>query len=512
MPCVSLCCCKGSICTSLTSCGKVYLGTAATVSAVGPDGKTIGPCTPSGTIVSLSVTPGSGYTNGTNYALIFSGGGGTGAAGTFRVVGGQVVNVVLTSGGTGYTSAPTVSFANGGAGTGAVATATMALRCCIPYKKKGNYTVTATGPCGSVSSTIAATCNQQALTLALPTATITFNNLPNTCGFYASGQITLTGPDGYSVGPQNFGNGGGFSPKTINFCAPGPGTYTAKFTGVTCNDPIPDQTVTLSGCSESFSVTQSGGNAYYPFHATVCGADTAGVQITATPIGGGSGGGSATTDGSGNATITGLTPGCSYNFTASYDACPTVAPATVGPYTASCGNPFPIQIALGPVDGYDCCSNQLDSHAMPIPETATLSGPGGSFTIPGSSTACGYTGCITIDGTDYYVDPNPNDGTATTCGQGNTPVNGSVAVRFNLVLADNSFNGTVTYRCCELIIDGVLHQFPAMSACSGNSFTPNTKPCNIAVSGSLSRCPLNASITVSGSLIPGLNGTWTLTE
>jgi len=60
---------------------------------------------------------GSGYTNGT-YTLGLSGGGGSGAAGTYTVSGNVVTSATLTSYGTGYSTAPTVSFPSGG-GTGA---------------------------------------------------------------------------------------------------------------------------------------------------------------------------------------------------------------------------------------------------------------------------------------------------------------------------------------------------------------------------------------------------------
>lgn len=80
---------------------------------------------------------GTGYTNGTNYALGFSGGAGSGAAGLFDVVGGAVTNIRLTrqllasglgltpTSGTGYTTAPTVSFAAAGAGSGATPTVSL---------------------------------------------------------------------------------------------------------------------------------------------------------------------------------------------------------------------------------------------------------------------------------------------------------------------------------------------------------------------------------------------------
>lgn len=81
-------------------------------------------------VASLAFNPatdgGSGYTDGT-HSLAFSGGGGSGAAGTFNVSGGKVTSVTLTLGGSTYSSPPSVSFAAGG-GTGAKATAVLAPR------------------------------------------------------------------------------------------------------------------------------------------------------------------------------------------------------------------------------------------------------------------------------------------------------------------------------------------------------------------------------------------------
>lgn len=65
---------------------------------------------------------GSGGTNGT-FALGFSGGGGSGAAGTFTVAGGVMTAINLTAKGTGYTSAPTVSMSASAGLTGAAVTA-----------------------------------------------------------------------------------------------------------------------------------------------------------------------------------------------------------------------------------------------------------------------------------------------------------------------------------------------------------------------------------------------------
>lgn len=72
--------------------------------------------------VAFEFTGGSGYTSAPTVS--FSGGGGTGAAGTAVVTNGRVTGITITNGGTGYTSAPTIAFTGGG-GTGAAATAVL---------------------------------------------------------------------------------------------------------------------------------------------------------------------------------------------------------------------------------------------------------------------------------------------------------------------------------------------------------------------------------------------------
>lgn len=79
-------------------------------------------------VASINVTNG-GSSYASAPAVAFSGGGGTGAAGT-AVLGtggnaGKVISVTITNPGTGYTSAPTIAFSGGG-GSGATATAAVA--------------------------------------------------------------------------------------------------------------------------------------------------------------------------------------------------------------------------------------------------------------------------------------------------------------------------------------------------------------------------------------------------
>lgn len=83
------------------------------------------------------VQGGTGYTSAPT--VIFTGGGGSGAAATATVQNGAVTQLTLTAGGSGYTSDPTVSFSGGG-GTGAVAQAERGLLCQAIDISTGTFT------------------------------------------------------------------------------------------------------------------------------------------------------------------------------------------------------------------------------------------------------------------------------------------------------------------------------------------------------------------------------------
>lgn len=86
------------------------------------DGTAVPTVAPAGSLALISVTDGgTGYT--TAPTVTITGGGGTGASATALINAGKVVAVTVTAGGTGYTSAPVIGF-TGGAGTGAAAEAT----------------------------------------------------------------------------------------------------------------------------------------------------------------------------------------------------------------------------------------------------------------------------------------------------------------------------------------------------------------------------------------------------
>lgn len=90
--------------------------------ALGMSDGTAVPTATSGTgVQSINLQAGgTGYTTAPTVSL--TGGGGTGATATATVSGGTVTGITVTAAGSGYTSAPTVSFTGGG-GTGASAAA-----------------------------------------------------------------------------------------------------------------------------------------------------------------------------------------------------------------------------------------------------------------------------------------------------------------------------------------------------------------------------------------------------
>jgi hypothetical protein len=151
----------------------------------------------SGSVTSLNLLAGSGWTNGTGYALGLSGGNGTGAAGTFDVIGGAVTNVVVTSGGANYTVLPTVSFSAAGAGTNAAGTA---------------FLVAA--PVGTLTRSLAGSGY---------TTTPTLTIAPPTSGVQATGTATLASQGVASIKVTNPGSNFTSAP-TVSIAPPASGT------------------------------------------------------------------------------------------------------------------------------------------------------------------------------------------------------------------------------------------------------------------------------------------------
>jgi hypothetical protein len=103
---------------TITLSGTITLSTAANAAFTATGGGTVNATKTDGTVSYVKVTNvGTGYTSAPS--VTFTGGGGSGAAATAVVFNGKVVAVNITSAGSGYTSAPAISF--GGPGSGASA-------------------------------------------------------------------------------------------------------------------------------------------------------------------------------------------------------------------------------------------------------------------------------------------------------------------------------------------------------------------------------------------------------
>lgn len=493
------------ICTKILICGNSYTqATGVTVTAQDTDGNTLGPCTASGMLDTITrVSGGAGYTNGVGYSLGITGTG-TGAAGTFDVIGGVVTNIQIISRGQNYTSI-TISFPGAGAGSGARATATLALGCCIPITKKGTYTLTVDGACpGPKSQDVVANCGENYTTIALDGGTVTFSNFPNACGLYATGFITLTGPWGFTSTARNFGSGGmsPAPPNTLTWCVPADGTYTATFSTIGCNDPVSPKSVNVSGCTGTFSLTQSGATSSYTFNVQACNGPAVGaVGICTSPSGGTFHG---TADAGGDMTFSGLMPGCHYDISITYDGCAGYDAAEFGLDAGCSQNQFAGTVDM-PVDpAYICCSG-----GPPTKKALNGSGPAGPvpMTYGGS---CAWFGCVTV--TQPAITDNPF--LPTACGGDTLDLSSiEVAVALSFVSATEMFM-SVTYRCCTAP-DGVT-TLVAKTICLGGGVVGPTSakgPCtDYSDDTPVSQCPLMAILTISGSRVANLNGVWTFTD
>lgn len=252
------------ICATITDDGCGFpLGTNATITVKDSGGATVGTCTTTGIVTALSGGGGSGYTNGTGYAIGFSGGGGSGAAGTFDVVGGHVTHLVLTAGGSGYTSRPTMSYSAAGSGSGAVGTATTTEKCCIAITGPGTYTVTsaATGH-ATLTATVVATCttNNVSFSYPLPNTVEGITGTATGCGVGLPG-VVVTGTQVSGATATVTSDGSGMftfgrifkQSETITFTAVPPSsgyatkTWTASYDGTYACGPAINNNVQFVG-------------------------------------------------------------------------------------------------------------------------------------------------------------------------------------------------------------------------------------------------------------------------
>ncbi len=153
------------------------------------------PTTPggaSGALSSIIITNGgSGYTSAPTVAI--TGGGGTGATATAVISGGVITSLTLSNGGSGYTSAPTIALTSGG-GSGGAATAVLATRAV------SSIAVSAAGSGYTAVPTVALTGGGGSggtATAVLTATTVGSINLTNAgSGYTSAPTVALTGGGG----------------------------------------------------------------------------------------------------------------------------------------------------------------------------------------------------------------------------------------------------------------------------------------------------------------------------
>lgn len=229
-------------------------------------------------------TGGTNYTAGT-YNLVFTGGGGTGAAGTYTVTGpspaGKIGSVDLTASGSGFTSIPSAAISGGG-GSGATVS--------VQLNGKPIVSVALTSTDSGFTATPAVTITDTAGTGSGATATALLTGTT-----VASATVTAGG-SGYSGSPSATISGGGGTGATatvtavagvvtaVNITAAGSG-YTSTPTIVITDSTGTGATasIVLTGTSiASLSLTNSG-NFYQSPTLTISGAGNATGTATISP-------------------------------------------------------------------------------------------------------------------------------------------------------------------------------------------------------------------------------------
>lgn len=244
---------------------------------------------------------GTGYV--TAPTATFTGGGGSGAAGTAIVSGGAVVGVTITSNGTGYTSAPTVGFTGGG-GTGA--TATSAITALSVAGSNLTFSI-GTMTAGQVATFV---INAQVATTGVPAGVTALTNTASVTDSYnpsprtSSAVVTVTAtpvltlvetatPSDRRVVYANVTAGGTYTDiPTVSFVGGGCTgvTGTVSVTGTPGNYSVTGVTITNpgTGCTSAPSIVFSGAGVGGASATATIGpapGDTITYQLTATNTG-----------------------------------------------------------------------------------------------------------------------------------------------------------------------------------------------------------------------------------
>ena len=360
-------------------------GAAATASLTSAPGWVYNGSVAIGVVSAITVnTGGSGYT--TAPTVSFSGGGGSGATATATISGGAVTGFTITNCGSGYTAAPTVSFSGGG-GSGAAATAVM----------PGTFGVGITGTLVSGKAQLYVTLVQSTGTTSASTNALLSIADANGSGAAPSTTSTILAKSGSNY----IYRGVAFAP--IPAAAPSGLSYTNNQsypigTAITTLSP----TLTSTGTSSvTYSATLPAGLSINSSTGAITGTPTtataaANYTITATNVTG-------NTTFALNITVTAVAPsGLSYTNNQSYTVGATIA--TLSPTLVSAGGAtvmysatLPAGLSIDPTTGNITGTPTAATAAANYTITATNSAGSTTFALNITVNSYNWTGATSTD-------------------------------------------------------------------------------------------------------------------
>jgi hypothetical protein len=468
---------------TLTAGGSGYTS-APSVSASGGGGTaTITARLTAGPVTGLKLAGGSGYTTGTGYAVGFTGGGGTGAAGTFDVdANGAVTNVALTAGGTGYISAPAIDFSgHGGTNAHGFATIGGGAVTALFLESGSGYTVgtgyalgfsggNGTGAAGTFDVSSGGRVTNLAITAGgsgyTTTPALTFPGAGSGSGATAT---VLLGPT--SVGSLVLGGG-------INYTStPTLTIFGGGGTGATGTATIASQNVA------SVSVSR-GGRDFTSAPTVTIGPPPSGTTATAT----------ATLATAENSVF--YTPAAG-KYTASVTppaGTPwwSTAPVTADVLVLNCSSNATATITLVPATGYSChCVQCRDAN----PDTCTVTDPNGTYTATWQSGSGAWICCYQLSGQTVLTPPSCTAPAST----------GSVAVAYAVFCPTGAtpFRISETWSGCG---PGSTSLLPGTCSATGvvaGNAASNTGTITGTGGGATKNCNDSVSFAMTGALVNG---------
>jgi hypothetical protein len=403
----------------------------AVVTLTGPGTITGSPGVASRGVTAVAITAqGTGYSSPT--AVSFSGGGGSGAAGTAALINGTIASVPVSAGGSGYTRIPTVTAAGGTGGSLAAVLVPTSLDFIDVTSGGSGYTVV---PGVTLTPTAGGGTGATATAVLVATSLATITVIGGGSGYTSAPSVIIGGGSGATatatvsggavVGVTVTGGGSGFtSEPPISFSGGGGSGATA--------------TAVLAPTSVDFIDVTSGGSGYSGATITVgftgggggSGAAAPGANYTSVPTPVFTGAGGTGSGATGTATLAsmacfGYNTGGIFNISIAPPATTLGArfATTTASTTANClaAGLTSVSVNMARATGYRC-THLCD---LPFAETLYMTTAQGVVTLPfigiTSTSFNTWEACGMFSGGDATITNSPAPNTCTPGAAGNTP-------------------------------------------------------------------------------------------